>query len=113
MTAEHCQCHKHLMIERKRLFHQAQTHKIMDTKGQAFVHGSQIRPLPQDGKSLRNRTKVTPNNRDSSIEPALVDQGHTRQTCQTCNKYSDSSTVTPPQSSSSISRRKTTGAFSP
>ena len=38
------------MIERKRLFHQAQTHKIMDTKGQAFVQGSQIRPLPQDGK---------------------------------------------------------------
>ena len=25
------------LIERKRLFHQAQTHKIMDTKGQAFV----------------------------------------------------------------------------
>ena len=38
------------MIEMKRLFHQAQTHKIMDTKGQAFVQGSQIHPLPQDGR---------------------------------------------------------------
>ena len=27
-----------------------QTHKKMDTKGQAFVQRSQIRPLPQDGK---------------------------------------------------------------
>ena len=44
-------------------------------------------------KSLRNRTKVTPVNRDSIIEQTLVDQGHTRQTCQSHNKYSDSSTV--------------------
>ena len=46
-------------------------------------------------KSLRNHTKVTPTNRDSIIEQTLVDQGHTRQTRQSCNKYSNSSTVMP------------------
>ena len=46
-------------------------------------------------KSLRNHTKVTPTNRDSIIEQSLVDQGHTRQTRQSRNKYSDSSTVMP------------------
>ena len=46
-------------------------------------------------KSLRNRTKVTPTNCDSVIEPTLVDQGHTCQIRQSCNKYIYSSTVTP------------------
>ena len=39
-----------LIYDDRELFHQAQTHKIMDTKGQVFVQGSQISPLPQDGK---------------------------------------------------------------
>ena len=86
-----------MMIERKRLFHQAQTHKIMDTKVQVFVQGSSDKPPFSRWKSLRNRTKVTPNNRDSSIEQTLVDQGHTHQTRQSCNKCNDSSTVMPGQ----------------
>ena len=84
----------------KRLFHQAQTHKIMDTKGQAFIQGSQIHPLPQDGGvseiACCFKTKVTPTNRDSIIEQTLVDQGHTRQTHKSRNKYSDSSTLKSP-----------------
>ena len=63
--------------------------------------GPSLRPRQSDTspssrqKSLRNRTKVTPTNHDSIIEQTLVDQGHTHQTCQSCNKYSDSSTVMP------------------
>ena len=63
--------------------------------------GPSLRPRQSDTspssrrRSLRNHTKVTPTNRDSIIEQTLVDQGHTRQTRQSCNKYSDSSTVTP------------------
>ena len=55
------------------------------------------KPPSSKWKSLRNSTKVKPTNRDSSIEPALVDQGHTCQTHQSCNEYSDSSTVMPAQ----------------
>ena len=63
--------------------------------------GPSLRPRQSDTspssrrKSLRNRTKVTPTNRDSIIEQTLVDQGHTRQTRQSRNKYSDLSTVMP------------------
>ena len=63
--------------------------------------GPSLRPRQSDTspssrrRSLRNRTKVTPTNRDSIIEQTLVDQGHTRQTRKSRNKYSDSSTVTP------------------
>ena len=45
--------------------------------------GPSLRPRQSDTspssrqKSLRNRTKVTPTNRDSIIEQTLVDQGHT------------------------------------
>ena len=61
--------------------------------------GPSLRPRQSDTspssrrRSLRNRTKVTPMNRDSIIEQTLVDQEHTRQTCKSRNKYSDSSTM--------------------
>ena len=63
--------------------------------------GPSLRPRQSDTspssrrRSLRNRTKVTPTNRDSIIEQTLVDQGHTRQTRQSCDKHSNSSTVMP------------------
>ena len=61
--------------------------------------GPSLRPRQSDTspssrrRSLRNRTKVTPRKRDSIIEQTLVDQGHTRQTRKSRNKYSDSSTM--------------------
>ena len=61
--------------------------------------GPSLRPRQSDTspssrrRSLRNRTKVTPTNRDSIIEQTLVDQGHTCQTRKSRNKYSDSSTM--------------------
>ena len=61
--------------------------------------GPSLRPRQSDTspssrrRSLRNCTKVTPTNCDSIIEQTLVDQGHTRQTRKSRNKYSDSSTM--------------------
>ena len=66
-------------------------------KGPSLCPRQSDKPLSSRWKSLRNRTKVTHNNCDSSIEQTLVDQGHTRQTCQSCNKCNDSSTVIPGQ----------------
>ena len=66
-------------------------------KGPSLCPRQSDKPPSSRQKSLRNCTKVTPNNRDSSIEQTLVDQGHTRQTRQSHNKCNDSSTVTPGQ----------------
>ena len=66
-------------------------------KGPSLCPRQSDKPPSSRRKSLRNHTKVTPNNRDSSIEQTLVDQGHTRQTHQSCNKCNDSSTVMPGQ----------------
>ena len=64
-------------------------------KGPSLCPRQSDTPPSSRRKSLRNRTKVTPTNRDSVIEPTLVDQGHTRQTRQSHNNYSNSSTVMP------------------
>ena len=64
-------------------------------KGPSLCPRQSDTPPSSRQKSLRNHTKVTPTNRDSVIEPTLVDQGHTRQTHQSCNNYSNSSTVMP------------------
>ena len=64
-------------------------------KGPSLCSRQSDMPPCSRWKSLRNHTKVTPTNRDSVIEPNLVDQGHTHQTRQSCNKYSNSSTVMP------------------
>ena len=54
-------------------------------KGPSLCPRQSDKPPSSRWKSLRNRTKVRPNNRDSSIEQTLVDQGHTRQIRQSRN----------------------------
>ena len=56
--------------------------------------GRQLDKLPfPRRKSLRNCTEVGPPNGDSLLERTLVDEGHTRETRQSCKK--NPSTVTP------------------
>ena len=63
-------------------------------KGPGFCPRESDTPPSSRRKSVRNRTTVTPTNRDVVIEPTL-DQGHARQTRQSRNKCSNSSILTP------------------